>query len=684
MRKPKINKCLYSLFIIGMAMLAPAILAAKPNANELVLVAAPVTKDPSMASIVPFTLTERELQQRELFAEFVELIETQRGLDAEDMVQKLAALDGYPLRSYAEKYWLLLSLSVESEAQMEAFLAANDNSPVARNVRKRWLQLLQDENQDELYVEYYQPQLSAELDCHYLQLTYNEEQELREFDQLVAPLWLVEYSQPKACDPIFKRWKASGLQTSDRVLARFKLASRAGNLRLAQFLGRSIAPEQKYLQSLWRDARRRPLRLTAANKFPGKYVAEEAEVFTYAMNRLAWSEPHRVISALDNTADRLSLSDDQLNKIVQTVALSLAVDQHPDAETWLQKAYQQQADPEILRWQVATAIRQQQWQQTIAMIAAAEPSHANDLSYQYWQGRSWQQLEAPEKAHDSFSIVAAQRHYYGFLASAQIQQVPRLNHREPRIDSVLQQALIQDPAIRRAHELFVQQRFAEARREWRFALREASDDVRMQAALLAHDWQWYDQAIALFTQLGYFDDVLRRFPIASNTAIQPLAQEYQIDPAWAFAITRRESSFMSDAVSGVGARGLMQVMPATARFIQQQPVRYSTLLEPQANVALGIQYLRYLMEKVDDNTLLATASYNAGWRRVLEWLPEQEAVDADIWIESIPYRETRNYVKAVLAYKYIYQLQLGQQSDLFEQLQIMQLQPRTTLATEAQ
>ncbi len=684
MQKTKNNIHLYSLFITGIALFAWTFFASARTTNDLAIISSQTTSLESMPEIAALQLSEKELQQRKLFAEFVQLIETQRGLDGEEMGQRLAALEGYPLASYAEKYWLLLSLSKGSDAQVAAFFADHDNLPVARNVRKRWLQLLQDERRDELFTSYYQPRLSAELDCHYLQLIYNAEQGIAEFDQLVAPLWLVEYSQPKACDPIFKRWKEAGLQSDERVLARFKLATKAGNMQLAQFLGRSISADQKYLQKLWQDARLRPLRLTSGKKYPGKHSAEEAEVFAYAMSRLTWSQPHRVITALDSAAGKLSLEERQLDSLVRTIALSLAVAQHPDAETWLQKAYQRQADPEILRWQVATAIRQQQWQQTIALIDAAEPSHAADLSYQYWQGRSWQQLQAPAKAQSEFTAVANQRHYYGFLASAQLQQMPQLNHQEPAIDPALQSVLVNQPGIRRAYELFVHERFAEARREWRFALREANEDVRMQAALLAHDWQWYDQSIALFTQLGYSDDVLRRFPLATDTYIQPLAMEYQIDPAWAFAITRRESSFMSDAVSSAGARGLMQVMPATARFIEQKPVRYSTLLEPRANVSLGIQYLRYLLGKVNDNMLLATASYNAGWRRVLEWLPEDEAMAADIWIESIPYRETRNYVKAVLAYKYIYQLQLGQQSDLFEKLQVMQLQPRATLAAETQ
>ena len=165
----------------------------------------------------------------------------------------------------------------------------------------------------------------------------------------------------------------------------------------------------------------------------------------------------------------------------------------------------------------------------------------------------------------------------------------------------------------------------------------------------------------------------RRFPLAFAEQFQQQATQHQVDPAMAMAIARRESSFMVDAVSPAGARGLMQLMPGTVNFITSSRVNRKTLFEPDKNLAFGIQYLKYLNDKLGENPVLVTASYNAGWKRVQEWLPDEGEQPLDVWIENIPYRETRHYVKAVMAYRYIYQKQLGQDANVFDTLSRMKV-----------
>ncbi|MEO0369124.1 MAG: lytic transglycosylase domain-containing protein [Pseudomonadota bacterium] len=150
-----------------------------------------------------------------------------------------------------------------------------------------------------------------------------------------------------------------------------------------------------------------------------------------------------------------------------------------------------------------------------------------------------------------------------------------------------------------------------------------------------------------------------------------------IDPAWAFAIARRESSFMADANSGAGARGLMQLLPSTVNFITKKKVKSRKLFEPAFNIQQGTQYMRYLMDRMGNNAVLATASYNAGWSRVKNWVPKDDAVPLDIWVETIPFKETRNYVKAVLAYQQIYSRLLGEEDNLFHRLADMEISQNT-------
>ena len=209
---------------------------------------------------------------------------------------------------------------------------------------------------------------------------------------------------------------------------------------------------------------------------------------------------------------------------------------------------------------------------------------------------------------------------------------------------------------------------------------QLNQEQKVTAAVFANELGWHDQAIFGFSKAGYLDDIARRFPMPFDVHLEFNAKKNNIDLAWAFAIVRRESSFMPDAASGVGALGLMQVLPGTARYLEKKKVSRTTLFNPGENVALGTRYMRYLLDKMHDNPILATASYNAGWRRVKKWLPETEPMPIDLWIETIPYKETRNYVKAVLAYKQIYSQHLGGVDNSFKELANMKLGPKGQLS----
>jgi soluble lytic murein transglycosylase len=136
---------------------------------------------------------------------------------------------------------------------------------------------------------------------------------------------------------------------------------------------------------------------------------------------------------------------------------------------------------------------------------------------------------------------------------------------------------------------------------------------------------------------------------------------------------------MPDAMSPAGAAGLMQLMPSTAAYVAQKKVSRQVLFDPQRNVQYGVQYLRFLMDKMHNNPVLVSAAYNAGWGKVEQWLPDKRPIATDIWIETIPYRETRDYVKAVMAYRYIYDTSLNQSTRLFEMLANGVIPPKAQL-----
>jgi len=275
----------------------------------------------------------------------------------------------------------------------------------------------------------------------------------------------------------------------------------------------------------------------------------------------------------------------------------MAIDEHPQAETWLIKASELMPESETMRWHLAYLLKKEDWQSIALLIEKSPPQLTNENQFIYWLARAYEKLSRYDAANELYAQLASERHYYGFLSSA------RLN-----IEG------------------------------------------------------WHDQSIFTLSREGFLSDVERRFPLAYRELITREAQRNDIPPEWAFAIARRESSFMSDAVSSANAKGLMQILPSTARYLEKRRVSTRDLIDPNTNARLGTRYLRYLLNKLDNNPLLATASYNAGLAKVMQWLPDSDAVEADIWVETIPFKETRNYVKAVLTYQQIYEDKLNKQS----------------------
>ena len=215
----------------------------------------------------------------------------------------------------------------------------------------------------------------------------------------------------------------------------------------------------------------------------------------------------------------------------------------------------------------------------------------------------------------------------------------------------------------RARELFKLERIPEARREWHQLMYSLDEQNKLLASKLAQQWGWHDRAIFTMGRTEYRDDIVLRFPLPLLDKVTNWSEKNSIDPALTYAIIRRESAFMSDARSSRGALGLMQILPRTARSVaKNMKVRYRgkhSLLKTDTNIKLGTGYLQQMLQRHDSQAVLATAAYNAGPHRVKTWLPDYQPMDAIRWVETIPFRETREYVSNVLAYLIIYEYLMG-------------------------
>jgi soluble lytic murein transglycosylase len=210
-----------------------------------------------------------------------------------------------------------------------------------------------------------------------------------------------------------------------------------------------------------------------------------------------------------------------------------------------------------------------------------------------------------------------------------------------------------------AYELMKLGRKSEAKFQWWHALRKLNKQEITVAAKLAQQWKWDEIAIFTIAKVKHWDDIEMRFPLSYSDKIHKNSEKNDLNPAIVFGLVRRESAFNEKARSPTGARGLMQIMPQTgkqiAKHLNERWRGSSSLDNPETNIKYGAYYYQRLLKKFDGNYALALAAYNAGPERVKKWLPKADSVPADIWIETIPYHETRDYVSTVITYALIYQ-----------------------------
>jgi soluble lytic murein transglycosylase len=576
----------------------------------------------------------------------------------EDFAKLLMQMGDYPLIPYLIERKILHGLTIQKVEQVRVFLDEYADTPLERRVLRPWLLYLAKKNSKSLFLEFYKPIGDTKLMCHYLRYQLEDKVSKNELYPQISDLWNTSTSQPKDCDPLFKKWKADGQLTEALILQRIAKAANGGQYSIISYLRSLLSEDKKYLADLWKQTRKSPSTVKRLKAFKGDYPEIEAEIISYGLGRLIWKNKATSLKTWERAQKIFTFTDKQQAHVANKFAVSLAIAKHEDAEYWLIKSERLAQDSEVLRWHLTILLKSQNWASIINLIEKAAPTLTSAHEYQYWLARSYAELGNQYKANELFEQLASERHYYGFLASARLGQSFNFQDNPLVIEKDAIDRIEQLPSAKRAFELKELERFHEARLEWRFVQQQLNDQERLASAVIAGQWGWHDQAIFTFTNTGYLNDVNRRFPMAYADILTKAALRNQIEPEWAFAIARRESSFMSDAVSSARAFGLMQVLPSTARYLEKRRVSDRALMNPNTNAKLGNKYLRYLMDKADNNMLLATASYNAGWSRVKSWLPISEAVGADLWIETIPYRETRNYVKAVMAYKQIYQHQL--------------------------
>ena len=594
-----------------------------------------------------------------------DFLAAESALERGDLVAFQILADGlrddplYPYLRFAE---LTRDLDQAPDARIESFLADYPETPLAERLRLAYLRRLTDAGRWADYVRFYQPDDSLERRCLYLRAlmeTGRAEEALPE----VEPIWLSGQSRPDACDPVFVHWSTSGHLTTERVWARIRLALEAGRTGLARYLGQRLPESERPWLALWLRVDREPERILDASLFQETHPMRAA-ILAHGIAHLVRSDRERAALALRRLEP--DLADDQAARERAHVAVGRALAESGDRLGLLYwDAVEPTADnlPEQER-RLRAAITLRAWDWLAKWVERMPEGEIRRERWLYWLGVAQEFLGQTEAARVTLDAAARERGFWGFMAADRLDRPYNLDHRPVPVAPERLQTLAQDPAYRRILALDQLGREVDVRREWRTLAGRLDTEGLMAAARLAHDRGWHDQAILMLARSGYWDDLEIRFPLAYRDLAAEQAWQVGIEPDWIQAVMRQESVFARTIASPAGAVGLMQLMPATAVEVAAElelpkPSRWE-LLDPERNITLGSSYLTRMRDRFG-HAALATAAYNAGPARVSRWLPET-CMDADLWIASIPFAETRGYVERVLSYRILYARRLGLES----------------------
>lgn len=568
-----------------------------------------------------------------------------------------SALRDYPLEPYLAYDELTARLKWASNDEIEKFLAEHGDLPQANWMKLRWLRWLAERGEWQTFIKYYDPSMNfTELDCLYGQYQLGHGMRAEGF-ATAEKLWLVGKSQPEACDRLFDRWAAEGQLTEEKRWKRAKLAAEARNYGLASFLVKKLPTLSKQGQLLV-DVAQKPELLGQTARFAPADRAM-ADVVGLGLRRLARQDPEKALPLLDMYAKRLPFSAEEKVAIAREIGLTLAKRFDARALQVMAEYDPELRDNTVSEWRARLLLRLGRWDEAHQLTRQLPQELASSNRWRYWQARSLQ-LAQPQnqQAITLYQPVAAERDFYGFLAADRIQVPYQLNNRPLPLDPKVVQKVRNTAGIRRALEFHARGQIVDGRREWYHVSRLFSREELVAQARLAYDLEWYFPAIRTISQAQYWDDLEVRFPMAYQNSLVSEAKARGLHSSWVFAITRQESAFMADARSPVGAMGLMQLMPTTAKETARKfgiPLASpQQALNPNVNIQLGAAYLSQVHAQFGGNRVLASAAYNAGPGRVRQWLRGANHLAFDVWVETIPFDETRQYVQNVLSYSVIY------------------------------
>ncbi|MGH8320816.1 MAG: transglycosylase SLT domain-containing protein [Gammaproteobacteria bacterium] len=572
----------------------------------------------------------------------------------------LDELADYPLYPYLRYAYLDSTLAQQPAGAVESFLKEQAQLPVADALRQAWLLELAKQEKWNDFLTYYQNDSAPALRCAAVSahLVGDDTQDRDAWIVAAQHLWLVPRTQPDTCDPAFRYLKAHRRIANDMVVQRMQGALQARHYTLAQQLLPQLDAVDRPWARIWLEMAADPAQMLDSMQVP-----DEPKYQTLLINGVqlvARTDPARARHLWTVLSRRYHFGQDDTQDMAVRLALESAWDHLPDAAALLAQV-KRSDDPRVTEWRIRTALRNGKWETVLKILPALGPETAKP-EWRYWQARALAATGQTQKADVIYQSLADGMDYYGFLAADQLNLSYAITQEpsKPAPDVITQ--LGERPDFVRARELFYADLYTYANAEWLAASTPLSKPARCQTALMAQEWGWYGRAIQTLVNTGCWGDLTISYPLAFEATLAPRVKALDLNLPWLYGLIRAESVFRPDAVSAAGAVGLMQLMPGTGRRVAANLGLVldddDALLDPANNLTLGSAYLSDMLKRFDGSEPLATAAYNAGPKRVNSWLPQSGSIPADVWVDTIPFWETRSYVRRVLSSTVIFDWRL--------------------------
>jgi soluble lytic murein transglycosylase len=429
------------------------------------------------------------------------------------------------------------------------------------------------------------------------------------------------------------------------------LALEAGNISLAKQLAYKLPKKYNFPLAALEKAASNPERYLTKTKWD-KDSESQRLIALFALHRLAKQFPQLALARWQNIAS--GFPEAEQHYFYGWLAYEAARAQDARAMEWYKAAGEAMLNETQLAWRARAALRIQDWHEVWSSIAAMSVQQQQESTWRYWKGRALKELGRAADAEIIFTGLSREYNYYGQLSAEELGTSPAagiftVNFQLGKDELNEMQSL---PGIQRTLALYRMNLRVEAAKEWAWAIRKFDDKKLLAAAELAKRNEMYDRSINAAEHTTAIHDFNLRYPAPYRESMQPRLRENGLEEAWVYGLMRQESRFASQAKSDVGAAGLMQIMPATAKWVARKmgmrDYRTALIHETEVNLKLGTYYMKNILTTFDNNAVMASAAYNAGPSRARQWRGEKP-MEGAIYVETIPFDETRDYVKKVMS-----------------------------------